>query len=402
MAQKVEVKSLPFENLQAKKERCLREIEIEFKDLVSILESRKIVLQNQVEVIIKEISDGGNGHIRFTTDSAIKEKLKTFGDIQRKTPLQAKSPPPLNTLSPIPATNLYTHQSSPYFYSQVGFQFGVSLDENVRDAHPSMVTETKIRSDSNGFKPLCVKRCENMLYVVSQDEFIYVIDEMEGEVTQKIAINFGLFFPAITIVDTKIVFGHSSQFGGKIWVFSQKGVILNEIVEVPNYGRIKLLSDLDITTDNRVLIVDSDTNLVLVVLPDFSKVEERIGRQRKLVSPTRVAVNTNNELYILHKRGTTIDVYNIQDECLKSFHLRHQTFASEHIRYNPDLLVTDDCITLIFDNLVFVYNLQTGVFSQAKLDGVCGVIPKCIVTSKGVMIAVKHDYILKYDLYYFD
>ena len=160
--------------------------------------------------------------------------------------------------------------------------------------------------------------------------------------------------------------------------------------------------NLDVTRENQLLIVDSDTNLVLITDPDISKVEERIGRHRQLVSPTRVAVNTNNELYILHNRGRAIDVFNLKDESLKCFHLQHQSFESEHIRYNPDLLVTDKYLTLTFDNLIFVYNFDSGVFSQAILDGTSGVIPKCIVTTNEEMLALKHDIIIRYKMDYFD
>ena len=403
------------ENLAAKKEKCLTQIEIEFQELFAILNLRKLILREQVEQIINEMSnqfEKSNEHkqpapnIVFSSDLELKNKLKSFGDINRKTQLQVKSPPPLNTLSPVQnatqfPTSLYTYQHSPYLYSPGGFQAGVSIDEKVRDAHPSKLTEITILTETKGFKPLCIKKFGELIYAVSQDEFIYIISAETGEVLKRVCINFGLFFPAITVVDSNIIFGHSSQFGGKIWMFSPDGVIMKEIVELPNYGRIKLLSDLD-AFENRILIVDSDNNAVLITSPDLSKVEERIGRNGKLISPTRVVVNTNNEVHILHRRGTTIDVYNLKDDFLRSFYLRHQTFASEHIRYNPDLLITDKYLTLIFDNLIFVYNFNSGIFSQAKLDGVCGVIPKCLITHNDDMIAVKHDSIMKYNMNYFD
>ena len=387
------------DSLTTKKDICLAEIESEFKELNSILECRKLVLETQVEEIIKEMKEGSSSpNVVFTCDTTLRQRLKCFGEIHRKTQLQTKSPPPLNTLSPI-QPNLH---DTAYCQNTGVFQFGISLDENVRDAHPSKLSDTRIVSPSNTFKPLSVKKFEGKLFVVSQDEFIYVIDETTGKVLRRIVVNFGLFFPAITIVDDKIVFGHSGQYGGKIWIFLQSGEVFKEVVDVPQYGRIKLLSDLDVTRENRVLIVDSDTNLVLITNPDISKVEERIGRHRQLVSPTRVAVNTHNELYILHNRGRSIDVFSIKDENLKSFHLQHQSFESEHIRYNPDLLVTERFLTLTFDNLIFVYNFESGVFSQASLDGICGVIPKCIVTSNEELLALKHDVIVRYRLDYFD
>ena len=397
------------ENLSEKKEKCFKQIELEFQDLFEILNSRKLVLREQVEKIVSEMCNQMNGqtqiapNIVFSPDLELKQKLKSFGDINRKTQLQTKSPPPLNTLSPLQNTTCHPgHQHSPYLYSPAGYQIGIPIDENVRDAHPSKLTKTRIVTKTKGFKPLCIKRCENVIYAVSQDEFIYTICAEKGIVLNKIGINFGLFFPAITVIASNIIFGHSSQFGGKIWIFSPNGEITKEIVDLPNYGRIRLLSDLDVLSGNRLLIVDSDSHAVLVTSADLSKVEEIIGRKGKLISPTRVAVNTNNELHILHKRGTTIDVFNLKDELLKSFHLRHQTFASEYIRYNPDLLITDKYLTLIFDNLIFVYNFKTGVFSQAMLDGISGVIPKCVLTHNDDMIAVRHDSILKYDMNYFD
>ena len=389
------------DNLTAKKKTCLAEIETEFKELVSVLGSRKLILQNQVEEIMKEMKYENNSspNIVFTRDTTLKQTLKSFGEIHRKTQLQAKSPPPLNTLSPI---NPNLHNTAVYSQNTGVFQFGISLDENVREAHPTKLSDTRIVSPSNTFKPLCMKKFEEKLFVVSQDEFIYVIDETTGKVLRRIVVNFGLFFPAITIAEDKIVFGHSGQYGGKIWIFCQSGELSKEVVDVPQYGRIKLLSDLEVTMENRVLIVDSDTNLVLVTNADITKVEERIGRNGQLMSPTRVAVNTNNELYILHNRGRKIDVFTLKDESLRSFNLQHQSFDSEHIRYNPDLLVTDKYLTLTFDNLLFVYNFKTGIFSQANLEGISGVIPKCIVTIGELMVAIKHDVIVRYSLDYFD
>ena len=421
MAEKVELNSSYIdldldknqENLAAKKEKCFTQIELEFQELFAILNARKLILKEQVEQLINEMSNESNGqtqtapNIVFSTDFELKQKLKYFGDINQKTQLQTKSPPPLNTLTPLQNTTQFsnsqhTYQQSPYFYNPASFQIGISIDQNVRDAHPSKLSETRIITETKGFKPLCIKRCENILYAVSQDEIIYIINAENGEVLKKIEINFGLFFPAITVVNSNIIFGHSSQFGGKIWIFSPDGQIIKEIVELPNYGRIKLLSDLDVFSENRVLIVDSDSHAVLITKSDISNVEEIIGKKGKLISPTRVAVNTNNELHILHKRGTTIDVFNLKDELLKSFYLRHQTFASEYIRYNPDLLITDKYLTLIFDNLVFVYNFKSGIFSQAKLDGISGVIPKCVLTYNENMLAVRHNAIMEYNINYFD
>ena len=382
-----------LDTLTTKKENCLAEIETEFTELISILESRKLTLQNQIGEIIKEMKEENNSspNIVFTRDTTLRQRLRSFGEIHRKTQLQTKSPPPLNTLSPVQP---HLTDTGAYYQNTGVFQFGVSLDGNVREAHPSKLSHTRIVSPSNTFKPLSVKRFEGRLFVVSQDEFIYVIDETTGEVLKRIVVNFGLFFPAITIAGDKIIFGHSGQYGGKIWIFWQSGEVFKEVVDVPQYGGIKLLSDLDVTRENQLLIVDSDTNLVLITDPDISKVEERIGRHRQLVSPTRVAVNTNNELYILHNRGRAIDVFNLKDESLKCFHLQHQSFESEHIRYNPDLLVTDKYLTLTFDNLIFVYNFDSGVFSQAILDGTSGVIPKCIVTTNEEMSSAKtrHNY----------
>ena len=412
-----------LEILKEKREDCYKEIETEFSEIWETLLTRKTELLSQVDSIIGELTkqlneqleqlNKSNTHVNiaplqiaFTTDQSLKMHLKTFGDVHRKTQLQTKSPPPLTTLTPLHtstqlATNVYNYQYSPFIYNPGMFQFSVPLDQNVREAHPTLLSDTKIHSKAS-FKPLCVKKKGDKFYVVSQDEFIYIIDEKEGKVLRRFEIKFSLFFPAITISGSNIVFGHSSQFGGKLWLFSETGETISEVVELSGYGRIKLLSDLGVTCDDKVIITDTGNHSVVIASSDLSKVVLTLGQESKLSSPTRVAVNSRNELHILHRRGTTVDVFNLKEERLKSFYLCQQAFASDHIRFNPDLLVTDDYMTLIFDNLIFVFNFKSEILSRVSLVEISGVLPKCVATTPDRVLAVKHDSILRYDIKYFD